>query len=184
VIVTNVHVVNIRPSEWMATHILNPDLRLLAQSIADHGWLYPILVRSEDSSIIDGFARWWIAGNDKQVMSRERGVIPVQWIDCDETTAKIMHVRLNRARGALTARYLSKLVQNLIETSGLDDLTLRQTLGMTPDEFDVLSDIGLIKTRKLSEHTYSPAWVPIEVPAESTVSMPPLNIERPPTPDR
>ena len=33
---------------------------------------------------------------------------------------------------------------------------------MTYDEFDVLLDGTLIKMRKIKQHTYSPAWVPIE----------------------
>ena len=182
--VSMVQTVNVKPAPWMATHILNPDLRHLAESISEYGWLYPILVRANDSTIIDGFARWWIAGNDKQVQVRDRGRIPVQWIDCDETTAKIMHVRLNRARGIVVARHLSRLVQDLVASSGVSDAALRQMLGMTVDEFDVLLTPGLIKARKLAEHPYSAAWVPVEVPAGAAVTVPEMAFERPPNADR
>lgn len=175
---------NIRPSEWSINHILAPDLRLLVKSIQDFGWMYPILVRVEDSKIIDGFSRWHIATTDKTIVARDRGVVPVQWIDCSETTAKIMHIRLNRARGVNAVRYLSNLTKDLVETSGMSEASLMSALGMTQEEFSVLTESDLIKNKKLSEYTYSNAWVPVEV-APETVSahVPEMVFERPRTPD-
>lgn len=179
----NVNTANLRPAEWRATYVLTPDLKLLTQSIADHGWLYPIIART-DGVIIDGFHRWLIAQSDKTIMARDRGQVPVNYIDCDDTTAKMMHIRLNRARGFLVVKQLSRLVQDLRAGSTLEDNALRVLLGMTKDEFDVLVTPSLIKSRKLVEREYSPAWVPVEVPAGQTVTVPPIDIERPPNPDR
>lgn len=181
--IENVKVSNVKPADWATTHILTPDLKLLAKSIQDFGWIYPIVVRSEDSTIIDGFSRWQIASSDKSILGRDRGIIPVQWIDCSEVTAKIMHVRLNRARGLIAARYLSRLVQDLIQTSGFSEEALMSALGMTYEEFDTLSRPSLIKLRKLTEHVYSNAWVPVEVPAGSAAVVPDLIFEKPPTAD-
>ena len=180
---TTVSTSNLRPAEWRSTYILTPDLRLLAQSIADHGWLYPIIART-DGTIIDGFHRWLIAQSDSSIMARDRGQVPVSYIDCDEVTAKVMHIRLNRAKGMLVVKQLSRLVQDLRNTSTLDDDALRALLGMTADEFDVLANPSLVKSRKLVERQYSPAWVPVEVPAGQAVTMPSFEIERPPNPDR
>lgn len=182
--IEQVKTVNIRPADWSTTHILTPDLKLLVKSIQDFGWLSPIVVRTEDSTIIDGFTRWQVATTDKTVLARDKGQVPVQWVDCSETTAKIMHVRLNRARGMIAVRYLSELVKDLVETSGLSDDQLSSALGMTSEEFNVLAEPSLIKLRKLSEHVYSNAWVPIEVAAgSSAISVPDISFERPPTPD-
>ena len=173
----------VRPPQWGTTHILTPDFRLLVKSILDFGWLYPIVARVQDATIIDGMSRWVIATSDRNVQARDRGVIPVQWVDCDEKTAKIMHVRLNRARGTIAARHLSSLVKDLIETSGLSDDQLISSLGMTVEEFSVLAEPSLIKLRKLSEHVYSNAWVPVEVAPDSAIVVPEMTFEKPPTPD-
>jgi hypothetical protein len=53
---------------------------------------------------------------------------------------------------------------------------------MKTDELEVMLEASIIKTRKISEHTYSRAWVPIEAPA-GTVDNSPL-VERPPNSDR
>ena len=45
---------------------------------------------------------------------------------------------------------------------------------MTSDEFDVLADGSLVKMRKIKQHSYSPAWVPIE-----STSGEDIRIERP-----
>lgn len=175
---------NIRPSEWSINHILTPDLKLLIKSIQDFGWMYPILVRAEDSKIIDGFSRWYIATADKTIVARDRGIIPVQWIDCSETTAKIMHIRLNRARGVNAVRYLSNLTKNLVETSGMSDESLMSALGMTQEEFSVLTESDLIRNKKLSEYAYSNAWVPVEVAPEAvSARVPEIVFEKPRTPD-
>ena len=50
---------------------------------------------------------------------------------------------------------------------------------MSSDEFDVLFDGSLIKKRKVKEHIYNKAWVPIE-----STSSEDFHIERPPTPDQ
>ena len=52
------------------------------------------------------------------------------------------------------------------------------TLSMTKDEFQVLLDGSLVKMRKISEHSYSKAWVPIEADADERPQF-----ERPPNKD-
>lgn len=181
--ITTVNFSNLKPSHWAATHTLLPDLRLLIKSISDHGWIYPIVARADDSTIIDGFARWIVAGSDKTIMRRDRGEIPVQWIDCDEKTAKILHIRLNRARGVLAVQKLAPLVRDLAQSSGYEEEQLRGILGMTSDEFYALLNPSLIKSKKLVEHSYSAAWVPVELPPGASVSVPSIEFEKPPNAD-
>ena len=45
---------------------------------------------------------------------------------------------------------------------------------MTLEEFQILLDGSLVKMRKIKQHTYSPAWVPIE-----SASGEDIKIERP-----
>lgn len=175
---------SIRPSEWRATHVLKPDLRLLAASIADYGWLAPIVVRRSDSKIIDGFHRWVVAQNDKRIMQRDGGMVPVLWVDVDVADAMVMHVRLNRARGEFVARPMSDIVRQILRTRKYDEIQLADMLEMSDEEFLLLVDGSLLKIRKVSEHQYSAAWVPVEAPRPGEQITKDIAIERPPNPDR
>ena len=182
----------IRPATWRATYTFKPEMKLLAQSLTDLGWVVPIVVRSEDSTIIDGFARWVIAQNDKNISRRDKGQIPVVWISCDEVDAMIHHVRLNRARGQVLAKPLSGIISSCLASGKYGHETLRQALGMTHDEINMLRESDLLIQKTVEEHTYSRAWVPIEAPpVASIIESPEINavagdivIERPPNPDR
>jgi hypothetical protein len=50
---------------------------------------------------------------------------------------------------------------------------------MSEDEFDIFEEGTLIKKRKVKQHDYNQAWIPIESSATED-----FNIERPPTPDK
>jgi len=182
----------VRPAAWRTTHTFKPELKLLTQSLRDLGWVQPIVARLADGAIIDGFARWVAAQNDKVVSKRDGGLIPVVWVDCDEVDAMLHHVRLNRARGQVIARPLSRLLSVALASGKYGREEVRQALGMTTDEFDLLREPELLIAKTLKEHTYSRAWVPIEAPPVDTVvsnrGVAPVGrdivIERPPNPDR
>ena len=182
----------IRPAEWRSTYTFKPEMKLLAQSIRDLGWIAPIVVRQEDSTIIDGFARWVIAQSDKVIPRRDRNQIPVVYVSCDEVDAMVHHVRLNRARGQVMAKPLSRLITAAIGSGKYGRETLRQALGMTTDEFDMLRQPDILIAKNVQEHAYSRAWVPIEAPpVGSVIESTEVNevasdivIERPPNPDR
>ena len=174
----------VRPAEWRANYLLRPNMRLLTASIQDYGWLAPILVRRSDSKIIDGFHRWVVAQNDKTIVKRDGGMVPVQWIDVDIADAMIMHIRMNRARGDFVARSISDLVRLILRTRKYDARQLADMLEMVDEEFNLLVDGSLLKIRKVSEHQYSAAWVPIEAPRPSENVASGIVLEKPPNPDR
>jgi len=173
--IQTVKAVNLRLAPWRATYILRPDLRLLRDSLRDHGWIAPLIIRSIDSTIIDGNSRWLVAQDEPKL-----GIeIPTIWYDVDIADSMIMHIRLNRGRGNLVAKDLSHLIQNLLRTKKYDAEDIRVILKMSADEFDVLASGDLVKRRKMAAHTYSKAWVPVETSGAAEVA----NIEKPPTPD-
>ena len=167
---------NIKPAEWKATYIFRPDLKTLQKNIEAVGILYPVLVRDEDSTIIDGHARWLVAQNDKELKDK----IPILYIDCTEAEAMILHVQINRGRGQVIAKELSDLINLLINDGEYDEEELRLAFNMSVDEFEALLDGSLIKRKKLKEHKYNKSWVPVETKSQA----PPIQIERPKTPDR
>lgn len=167
----------IRPAPWRATYILKPDLKLLERSIIGATVLYPLIIQTETRYIIDGFARWIVS----QGIADEYGTsLPVRMMDLDDTDAMILHVEMNRGRGSVVAKDLSNLVQRCIRSGKYEYDAIREKMNMTHDEFDILADGSLVKRKKMREHKYSNAWVPVET---SGLGEKP-SIERPKTPDK
>jgi len=147
---------DLRPAKWSSTsYMVAPDYKRLTESIQDHGMLHPIVIQ-KNGTIIDGYHRWTIA-NENRIKK-----VPVVVVKCDDVEAILLHIELNRYRGMVIAKYLSRLMQTVMQSKRFTEEQLRKRLGMTYDEFDVLLDGTLIKMRKIKQHSYSPAWVPIE----------------------
>ena len=180
--ITYVPISSIRPADWRTTHILKPDLKLLVKSMVEYGWLSPIIVRKSDSKIIDGFHRWMIADQDAEFRGKYGDLVPVLFVDVDLIDAMMMHIRLNRSRGQIMAKYLSLVVRDILVSKKYDTKDLRSALIMTDEELAVLIDGSLIKHRNIKEHKYSKAWIPVEISTSEPAA--PVAIERPPNADR
>jgi|GEM_PF-687200 len=182
VIHKNLKIENLKPAPWRCNHVQSPEMKVLTQSIVQHGWLYPIIVSSSSMEIIDGFHRWVCAQNNSDIFERDLGVVPCLLVDVSAIDAMVMHVQLNRPKGNLVAKKLSNLIRSVTYSKKYDELEIQKKLMMTDQEFELLLDGTLLKGKKLSEHTYSRAWVPIEAPAGSSPQS--VKIERPPNADR
>lgn len=146
----------VRPAKWNTScYIVSPDYKRLSKSIDTYGFLNPITIQS-DGTIIDGYHRW-VIGNELGAKQ-----IPVVVVDVDDINAMLLHIDLNRYRGIVIAKYLSRMMQRIMESDRFSEDQLRERMGLGQDEFDILLDGTLIKMRKIKQHTYSPAWVPIE----------------------
>lgn len=181
----NVDMVNggvLSAAEWRCTYVLKPDRKVLLESMRTYGWTSPIVVSSRDNVIIDGHERWMIAATDDVISNRDKGLVPVLWVDCDEIEAMLMHVRINRGRGQIQAKPLSTLLRRVVRSGAYEPVDFIKGLGMSTDEIDLLLEGGLIKQRKISTHKYSRAWVPVEAPKGAVI--PAMTIERPPNADR
>lgn len=173
---------DLSPAPWRCTYILRPDMKVLQQSLEDYGWVQPIVVNENGNYIIDGFHRAYIAGASKKIRKRDKGLIPVSYVDLDSVEAMLMHLRLNRGRGLTTGKGTSNIVKSLVKSRAYDQSTLRDMLAMSREEFDLMLDGTLLKQRKIDTHQYSKAWIPIEVPAGTAEHK--MSVERPPNPDR
>jgi hypothetical protein len=178
------HFSTIKPFEWRANHILATDRTLLIQSMINYGWLSPIVVQHSSMKIIDGFSRWVIAHTQKEILLREKGQVPVLFVDIDDDDAMIMHVRVNRSRGNLVPARTSELIQQLRSSGKYSDESLSLQMMMTHLEFYTLADGRAIKIKNLKEHEYSKAWIPIEAPPPGVTIAGDIVIERPPNADR
>lgn len=147
---------SLRPSDWgTACYLVDPDKRQLEESIKTYGILNPIIVQ-KDGTIIDGLHRVNIA-SDLGIRN-----VPIVRLDVDKVEAMILHIDLNRYRSIVVAKSMSRIIKRILNSGKYEYDSLRKRLKMTREEFDVLADGTLIKMRKIKQHSYSPAWVPIE----------------------
>jgi ParB-like chromosome segregation protein Spo0J len=167
---------------WRATYVLRPEMLIIAASLSQHGFIQPIHVRKESGEIIDGSERFLIASNIKQVLKKTNGLIPVVFHDVDQASAMMMHVQMNRGHSVLMAAKVSNIVRSLRRTGQYSAKDFESILCMRSEELSLMLDGDLIKTRKISEHNYARAWVPIEAPSNKSEDM--VLIERPPNYDR
>jgi hypothetical protein len=171
---------NIAP--FKATYILRPDLLTLAKSLIDFGFITPIIVQKGTNFVIDGNERVSLAKINKHVKLAVGDTCPVIYFECDSFEAQMMHLRLNRSKGTLLAKPTSKIIRDLVRSNRFCKEDLEELLQIKHDEFYLLLDGSLLKHRKVSDHTYSRAWVPVEADPKATES--PVSIEKPPNPDR
>ena len=114
-------------------------------------------------------------------MSRHGGKIPSLVFDIDEIDSMMMHLRLNRGRGNIFANNMSRIIKDVYYSEKYDINEIQELLNMNVIEADMMLDGSLLKSRKVKDHTYSKAWVPIEVPSGKVEK---AVLERPPNADR
>lgn len=171
----------LRLAPWRTTYIIKTDLEVLHRSMEDYGWLQPLIVQRSTNVIIDGNYRWEIASRIDKLRKSASGQVPVIFVDCDDIEAMILHGRLNRSRGSVLARRLSRIIQQVLRSRKYGEPDLKRMFSMHADEMDMMVDGTLLKDKKISEHKYSNAWVPVEAPASAKDQA--VIIERPPNAD-
>jgi len=159
---------NLKQADWVsACYLVKPDKLQLRESIKIYGILTPIVV-NKNNTVIDGYNRIDIA------TSLGMKEVPVVTVDAEGPEEVLLHIDINRYRGVVVAKFLSDLIQDLIEFENYDPEDLRIRMKLTSEEFEILSEGSLVKMRKIKQHSYSPAWVPIESSSGDNIQ-----IERP-----
>lgn len=175
---------SLREPSWHATHILRPDLVVLADSIAAYGILSPLIVQLSTGIVIDGSQRLRLISENKHLKDSCYDRVPVKFVDVSELDAMILHIQLNRGRGSLVAKRLSVLVRALHKSKKLSDSDFSRRLSMRFLELELMLDSTILKHRDIKNHSYSRAWVPVEAPPGTVEKEGSTIIERPPNPDR
>lgn len=130
----------LKPNDYNPNKVSTDNLRLLSQSILTNGWTLPIVVRP-DYTIIDGFHRWTVAGEDPlySLLGGKVPVVIVQHKDADEDIyGTVTH---NRARGTHLLEPMKAIVQRLLD-SGKTVAEIGKQLGMKPEEVFRLSNFS------------------------------------------
>lgn len=146
---------------WNPNVVLNRELKLLELSILESGWVQPILI-SKDMMVIDGFHRWRLAQDSKELMKRYEGRVPCVVMDIEPWEAMLLTVRINRAKGTHQAVRMSSLVKRVMDEFGVDPKTVAEGIGASLAEVDLLYQDSIFHEKKLKNYKYSQAWVPGE----------------------
>lgn len=130
----------LKPNDYNPNKVSKENLKLLTQSILTNGWTLPIVVRP-DFTIIDGFHRWTVSG-EEPLFSLLQGKVPVVIVDhkdkSDDIYGTVTH---NRARGTHLLEPMKAIVKNLLDDGKTVDEIGKQ-LGMKPEEVFRLSDFS------------------------------------------
>ena len=130
----------LRANDYNPNKVSKENLKLLTQSILTNGWTLPIVVRP-DYTIIDGFHRWTVSG-EEPLRTKLGGKVPVVKVahtdEADDIYGTITH---NRARGTHLLGPMKAIVKRLL-AEGKSVQEIGRQLGMRPEEVFRLSDFS------------------------------------------
>ncbi len=130
----------VKPNDYNPNKVSKQNLQLLKQSILTNGWTLPIVVRP-DFTIIDGFHRWTVAG-EEPLLSMLEGKVPVVIVEHKDKAGNIYGtVTHNRARGTHLLEPMKAIVKELMK-EGKSVEEIGKQLGMKPEEIFRLSEFS------------------------------------------
>lgn len=150
------------PNTYNPNSVAPPELKLLYNSIKEDGYTMPIVCyyskKNDLYVIVDGFHRYRVMLENKDIYERERGLLPVSVIDKPLSDRMASTIRHNRARGSHDVDLMSNIVRELHEL-GRSDAWISKHLGMDLDEILRLKQItGLAALFK--DIKFGQAWIP------------------------
>lgn len=130
----------LKPNDYNPNKVSKENLKLLVQSILTNGWTHAIVVRP-DYTIIDGFHRWTVAGQEP-LRTMLQNQVPIVIVEHDNESDDIYGtVTHNRARGTHLLEPMKAIVKRLLDNNKSIEEIGKQ-LGMKPEEVFRLSDFS------------------------------------------
>ena len=147
----------IQANSYNPNSVAPPEMKLLYQSIKEDGYTMPIvcyhLQEVDKYEIVDGYHRYTIMMQHKDIYKRENGMLPVVVIEKDESNRMASTIRHNRARGSHSIELMTNIVSELVK-SGMSDAWILKNIGMDADELLRLKQVSglaeLFKNKKFS----------------------------------
>lgn len=162
--VISVPIEKIEPNTYNPNAVAPPEMKLLYESIREDGYTMPIVCYYDKTRdmyvIVDGFHRYRVMLEHKDIYERESGKMPVSVINKPIDQRMASTIRHNRARGTHHVELMSSIVKELHEL-GRSDAWISRHLGMDMDEILRLKQItGLAALFK--DVKFGKAWRPVE----------------------
>ncbi len=148
----------LNPNSYNPNIVMNKELELLRLSMLKQGWIQPIIVNG--ATIIDGFHRYWLSTNDKALIKAFNYQVPVCDLRLSEAEARLLTVRMNRAKGSHIAVKMHNLVTGLVKEYGQDPAYIAEQIGANRDEVELLLKENVFEALEIRKHKYSKAWIP------------------------
>jgi|TARA_Y100000114_G_scaffold52859_1_gene48245 ParB-like chromosome segregation protein Spo0J len=152
---------DLNPNDYNPNRVLTDEFKLLALNIVRFGWIQPILI-NKNNIIIDGFHRWKLSIDSKELYKKYSGRVPCVVMDISDREAMLLTIRMNRAKGVHEASSMAKIAKKLIEDYGMTPATLRKELGMSAREVELLLSDTVFEIKDIDNWQYSKAWYPYE----------------------
>lgn len=166
-----VPVEKIAANDYNPNAVAPPEMKLLYESIKADGYTMPIVCYYDKEQdvyiIVDGFHRYRVMMENKDIYEREGGKLPVSVINKSIDQRMASTIRHNRARGTHDVDLMSNIIKELHEL-GRSDAWISKHLGMDTDEILRLKQItGLAALFK--DVKFGNAWRPAEEHEEDIV---------------
>ena len=135
----------IRANSYNPNAVAPTEMKLLYDSIKEDGYTMPVVcyyIQEDDIyEIVDGFHRYTVMKQHRDIYEREGGMLPVSVIDKPLGERMASTIRHNRARGTHNVDLMSGIVGELHEL-GKTDHWIMKHLGMDADEVLRLKQIS------------------------------------------
>lgn len=142
--IKKVPVEKIQANDYNPNKVATKEMQLLYTSIKEDGYTMPIVCYYDKENdkyiVVDGFHRYRVIKEHKDIYNRENGCLPVSVIDKDINDRMASTIRHNRARGKHEVELQASLVSMLKD--GWDEIKIMKQLGMTLEEVQRL--LGLV----------------------------------------
>ena len=157
------------PIEDLQANAYNPnkvastEMQLLYESIATDGYTQPLVaycLPDGKYEIVDGFHRFRVGREYKDIKERVQGYLPVVVIDKPLDERMGSTIRHNWARGTHQIRSIAEIVVSLVK-DGWSDEKIIEKLGMSRDEVLRLKQVSGLK-EAFANHEFSKLWEEFE----------------------
>lgn len=150
----------VQANDYNPNAVATREMQLLYISISSDGYTQPVVTfynpEQDKYIIVDGFHRYTVMRNSKELQKRTGGYLPVVVIDKPLGERIAATVRHNRARGRHSVYGMANLVFKMLD-EGYTDEEVATRLGLSPEELVRLKHItGFSKL--LQNVEYHRAW--------------------------
>lgn len=160
----------IHANDYNPNNVAPPEMKLLYRSILEDGYTMPIVCyydRDKDQYIIvDGFHRYRVMLEHRDIYDREHGCLPVSVIDKPIEDRMASTIRHNRARGEHDVELMSAIVADLTK-SGMSDAWIMRNIGMDAEELLRLKQLTGLQ-ELFRDKDFSRSWTTEEERKELT----------------
>ena len=134
--IKKIPVEKIQANDYNPNKVATKEMELLYTSIKEDGYTMPIVCYYDKENdkyiLVDGFHRYRVCKEHKDIYEREDGCLPVSEIEKDLNDRMASTIRHNRARGKHEVELQANLVAMLKD--GWSEEKIMKELGMTLEE--------------------------------------------------